>query len=282
MSFYHFTKGCLLAQIVIEGRLRVYKSLIDQNEKPTLWLTKSPVWDSACNIGKIVNAHELSSGQIYSSDEVDSMTVNNEYMKKEIGMVRILIKENIPVISWAKFKYVGGMPEILYQVIDQHSRSIGSPVDDWLCSFSEIPKEYWEGIEMYVDDQWVRWDEKLPIQEFIGLCMGCNGKQIPKESVNKSFIMAHSQCRIDFINDHYQEILRFWDDHKHKKGYIEVYVTPDYKYHPFKFIEKRIKKASFKPFGKWETNSYALVHFLWESNFTQHRLALPYEEEIHN
>lgn len=279
MNYYHYTKGSNLAKIVIEGRIRVSKSLIDKNEKPAVWLTKSPVWDNACTIERIVNAHELSSGQVYSSDEINSLSVNNEYIKQKIGMVRILIKESIPVISWTKFKYVSGISEFFYQAIDQHSRSIGSPVHDWLCSFSEIPKEYWEGIEMYVDDHWVRWDEKLPIQEFIDLCLCYNGKQLQKKNVDEDFSLTHSQCRLDFIDDHYEEIIRLWNDHKHKMGYIEVYVTPDYKSRSFEFIEKRFRRASFEPFGNSKTNSYALVHFLWEANTIQFRLALPYEEK---
>lgn len=180
MKIYHYTKGCHLANIVKEGRIRTSKTLLDKKEKPAAWLTKSPNWEVACNAGHLLNANELVSGQSYSSDEVDLVASTDDYMKKEIGMCRILISESLPVITWAKFKHVSGISEEYYDILDSHSRSVGSPVDKWICTFNSIPSKYWEGIEMYVDDQWVRWDEKINIQDFVDLCLSCNGKQLKK------------------------------------------------------------------------------------------------------
>jgi hypothetical protein len=185
MSYYHYTNGCHLAKIVNEGRIRTSKKCLDKKERPAAWLTKSPVWDLACNVGIVKNTKELAVEQDYLSDEVRIDTADYDYMKKEIGMCRILINESLPVISWAKFRYVSGIEWTSYYVIDECSRTSGSPVDKWICTFSGIPKKYWEGIEMYVDDQWVKWDEKMPIQEFVDLCLSCNGKQIAeKEMIN--------------------------------------------------------------------------------------------------
>ena len=281
MNYYHYTKGNHLAKIVNEGLIRTTDVLIEKKEKPAAWLTKSPEWEPACNIGKIFNAHELEVGKVYSSDEVDWRTVNNDYMKKEIGMCRILISESLPVISWAKFKYVSKISEAGYYALDKYSRSIGSSVSQWFCTFSGIPSKYWEGIEMFVDDQWVRWDGKMPIQEFVDLCLSCNGKQEEEDEMINGFPKKHAQCQIDFMDKYHDEIVRIWEANKDKKGYIEIYITPDYKpYHSgFEFIEKRIKKTSFKPLHKSETASYALVHFLWQATYTQYKMAVAYEKE---
>jgi hypothetical protein len=174
MTYFHYTKGCHLPSIVKDGVIETSKVLLDRHEKPAVWLTKSPKWDVACNIGQVLNYKDLVVGQVYSSDEVDWVTVNNDYMKKEIGMCRILISESLPVISWAKFKYVSGISEEMYYALDSHSRSNGSPVSAWICTFNPIPKKYWEGIEMYVDNEWVRWDGKTPIEKFIEICLSCN------------------------------------------------------------------------------------------------------------
>jgi hypothetical protein len=174
MSYYHYTKGCHLQSIVKEGMIRTSKNLLDKKEKPAAWLTKSPKWDVACNIGIVTNMHELAVGQVYSDDEVDMVTATVDYMKKEIGMCRILISDKLPTISWAKFKYASGISESMYYALDSYSRSNGSPVSEWLCTFSRIPSKYWEGIEMYVDDQWVRWDGEMPIVEFVAICLSCN------------------------------------------------------------------------------------------------------------
>ena len=174
MSYYHYTKGCHLRSIVKDGIIETSKVLVEKKEKPAVWLTKSPVWESACNAGKVLNADDFVSGEYYFVNDINSVTVTDDYMMKEIGMCRILISETLPVITWAKFKYVSKISEWMYEAIDSHSKSIGCPVDKWICTFIPIRKKYWEGIEMFVIDEWVRWDEKMPIQEFVDLCLSCN------------------------------------------------------------------------------------------------------------
>jgi hypothetical protein len=174
MSYYHYTKGCHLSKIVRDGMIRTTNNFLDKKEKPATWLTKSPVWEVGCNIGKVLNAKDFVSGQYYYVDQINLVSVNNDYMKKKIGMCRILITEALPTISWAKFKYVSGISEEWYNTFDSHFRMEGSPVGKWLCTFNPIPKKYWEGIEMFVDDQWVKWDEKIPIEKFVELCLSCN------------------------------------------------------------------------------------------------------------
>jgi hypothetical protein len=281
MSYYHYTKGCHLSKIVKDGMIKTTKISCEKKEKPAAWLTKSPEWEKACNIGKVVNHQELIPGKVYSSDDIETVTVSNDYMKKEVGMCRILISESLPTVSWAKYKYTGRVSEFFYHSFDDFSRSKGCAVGNWVCSFNPISKKYWEGIEMFVDDQWVRWDELMPIQDFVELCLSCNGKQIPEQELIYGFPKVHCQNQVDFINEHYDEIIKFWETNKHKKGYIQIYITPDYKPYPcgFKFIEKRVNTSTFKPFSAFEGESLALVHFLWEATFTQYRMGLAYEKE---
>ncbi len=174
MSYYHYTNGCHLPSIVKEGMIRTTNIGCEKKERPAAWLTKSPEWDLACNVGIVKNTKKLADEQDYLNEEVRIETADYDYMKKEIGMCRILISESLPVIPWAKFRYVSGIEWTSYYVIDECSRTSGSPVDKWLCTFSGIPSKFWEGIEMFVDDQWVRWDEKMPIKAFVKLCLSSN------------------------------------------------------------------------------------------------------------
>lgn len=257
MSYYHYTKGCHLPFIVKDGIIKTTNKGCDKKEKPATWLTKSP------------------------EGEVDTVTDPFDYMKKEIGMCRILISETLPTVSWAEFKYESGISDIMYYALDDYYRSIGQ-TGKWLCTFNSIPKKYWEGIEMVIDDQWVRWDEKMPIQEFVNICLCSNAKQIADKVNITGFTKEHCQNQLDFINNHYDEIIRLWEDNKQKKGYIQIYITPDYKPNPcgFKFIEKRVQKSTFRPFSVYEGETYALIHFLWEATYTQYRMRIAYEEEI--
>jgi hypothetical protein len=284
MSFYHYTKACLLPSILKDGIIKTTTVTYEKKEKPAVWLTKSPIWESACNIGKIINPEKLEPGRIYTSDEVKLVTVSDEYMKKEVGMVRILISETLPVISWAKFKYAGRISERWFNALDKHSRSIGCPVEKWICSFNPIPKKYWEGIEMYVDDQWVRWDEKISIRKFIEICLSCNSNEKSEELAKVEVYPENVYDECDFINKYKPEILQVWEANKGKKGYIEIYIKPDYTPYDwgFIFVEKRIKKSSFKITQESRSECYALVHFLWEATHTQYKIALPYEKVISN
>ncbi len=258
MSYYHYTKGSHLVRIVKNGIIKTINKGCEKKEKPAAWLTKSPEW------------------------EVDKFTARIDYMKKEIGMCRILISETLPTVSWAEFKNVSGISDIMYKALDDYYRSAGCQTGKWLITFNSIPKKCWEGIEMFVDDQWERWDEKMPIQEFVNLCLSCNGKQINKEEIIFGFPNVQCQNQLDFINKHYDEIIRLWEANKHKKGYIEIYVTPDYKPYPcgIKFIEKRVWKSTFTRFSVFEGETIARVHFLWEATFTQYRMGIAYDEEI--
>jgi hypothetical protein len=290
MSYYHYTNGSRLGSILKDGIIKTSKILLDKKEKPATWLTKSPEWDLACNVGIVKNTKELAVEQDYLSDEVRIETADYDYMKKEIGMCRILINESLPVISWAKFRYVSGVEWTSYYVIDECSRTSGSPVDKWICTFSEIPKKYWEGIEMFVDDQWVKWDKKISIEKFIDICLSCNGNQeihnlISDENIkdnevwNHKISKEHCQKQIDFMNAYRDEIAEFWEANKHKKGFIAVHVTDDYKLYDCGLIfkERRVKKSTFYPIlWKSRTENIALVHFFWEATFTQYRMAFAY------
>jgi hypothetical protein len=258
MSYYHYPKGSHLVSIVKNGIIKTTNKGCEKKEKPAAWLTKIP----EC--------------------EVDTVTATFDYMKKEIDMCRILISETLPTISWAEFKYVSGISGIIYHALDDLYRKFGCQNEKLFCTFNSIPKKYWEGIEMFVDDQWVRWDEKMPIQEFVNLCLSCNGKQKIDEKAIRSFPEVQCQNQVDFIYEHYDEIIRLWEANKHKKGYIQIYITPDYKPYPcgFKFIEKRVWKSTFSPFKVFEGETKALVHFLWEATFTQFRMGIAYDKEI--
>jgi hypothetical protein len=299
MSNYHYTKACHLPSILKDGIIKTSKNFLDRNEKPATWLTKSPEWDVACNIGKVLNADDFISGHYYSTDQIDLVPVNNEYMKNKIGMCRILVSEDLQTISWAKFRYVSGISESSYTLLDRHCRNIGSPVEQWLCTFRNIPSKYWEGIEMFVDDQWVKWDEKISIEKFIDLCLSCNGNYGDHCTIsNQSYKISENQkdrklrsngiskedCQkqIDFMNAYRDDIAVFWEANKHRKGYIAVHVTDDYKLYDCGLIfkEKRVKKSTFYPsLWKSRTENFALVHFFWEATFTQYRMAFAYDLE---
>jgi hypothetical protein len=99
----------------------------------------------------------------------------------------------------------------------------------------------------------------------------------PRKTMRKNGISKeHCKNQLDFIIKYRDEIMEFWEANKHKKGYVKVVITPDYKPYEcgFRFIEKRVKKSTFRILQESQTNSYALVHFLWEATYDHYRMAI--------
>jgi hypothetical protein len=281
MSYYHYTKGSHLPKIVKDGIIKTTNNGCEKREKPAAWLTKSSEWEVACNVG-IVDSEGLEVGKTYSAKDVEIKTADNEYMKQVIGMCRIVISETLPTISWAKFKYVSGISDRMYNALDEGCRSKGSPTEKWSCTFSPVPKRYWESIEMYVVDQWVSWDEKIPIEEFVELCLNCNGKLDKSINPEKLAVKDHYQNESNFMKEHHNEIVELWEANKHQRGYIEIHVNSKYKTNKadFRYVKKPFKKSDFNFSGKSITNTYALVRFLWEATNTQYSLTIPYNNAL--
>lgn len=156
------------------GGIRTSNYRLEENEMPAVWLTKSPRWDYSYKVGRINNLGELKDEQSFRPAKIFSVNISDEYMKNEIGMCRVLISEKLPTNSWATYKYVSGISKETYTGLNRFSRKNGGFANQWFCSFSPIPIKYWEGFEIFVVDQWVRWDERLAIKEFIDLCWSCN------------------------------------------------------------------------------------------------------------
>lgn len=103
-----------------------------------------------------------------------------------------------------------------------------------------------------------------------------NDRQKKDEVLINGCPKSHALSQIKYIEEHRDEIIKFWEANKHKKGYVEIYISPDYKTYScgFEFIEKQVRESSFKPLWHSDTETYALVHFLWEATFTQYKMAL--------
>ena len=74
----------------------------------------------------------------------------------------------------------------MYDQMHSFNTNKGFNVADWRCTFNTIPEKYWVGVEMFVKGEWVRWDEKISIEE---------GAQ-SKNNILKSYDL--------FLNNRYQ------------------------------------------------------------------------------
>lgn len=183
MSNYHYTKAVHLPSIINEGKIRTTIVTCDKNEKPAVWFTSSEEWEPCCNVGKM-----------------DPFTkrftaISFDEMQENFGVCRIKISEKLPTISWAKFKYAGKISDVEHYKMTEFSRKRGGKTDLWNCSLNPVNEEYFESIEMLVDNDWLTWDRSVSIEDFIELCHSCNSSnRLPEvKTMNFNKIELQSQ-----------------------------------------------------------------------------------------
>lgn len=281
MSYYHYTTGSHLAKIVKDGIIHTHRTLSYIFKKPVVWLTKSPQWDIARNVVISIENDDFGLGNTDSSTGLDYYIVSNDYMRKECGMCRIVVNENLPTTIWANYRHACQISDLHYNNIDKVSRELGSLTDLWLCSFIPITRYYWEGIEIFVGNEWIKWDEKISIERFLDLCMSCNGNNEFKSIAIEDDISEAEYKQLEFFISYEKEIIAFWEAHKHKTGYVQILINPEYELidDSFLFVEKQFDKSKFLNNYESESNNYAYVQFLWQSDYTKYKAALAYEPE---
>ncbi len=278
MSYYHLTKGLHLPSIVNEGLIRTTLISDEKKEKPAVWLTQSTDWDNACNANELISPLEAESEWINKIFGKKDRRLNFSEMRSILGLSRIKIKESLPVTTWAKYKYVGGISENFYTAFDKASREIGSPTDLWGCSFKPISIEYFESIEMMVGDEWVKWDGSFPIEKFVELCHSCNGEGSLPELVEPT-VPKYVNGQMDFIVNHEHDLIKLWEENKHKKGYLNITVMGDYDTMFSQFVEGKFWRKNFLKLAESKSGNYIYVQFNWFDTKTSYKACLAYEPE---
>lgn len=144
MNLYHYTKAVHLIRIVKDGYIKRATAFIGKNETPAVHLTYSPEWEPT----------------VWSDSKGDINKIAG-------GKARIIVKDTIKVVTWDKFKYVSGTSTAFYDSLTKTAKERNSPIDQWRQYFGKITKENWLGIEIYNNDQWIRWDGIIPIEDFV-------------------------------------------------------------------------------------------------------------------
>ena len=281
MSYYHYTNGLRLPSIVKDGIIKANRISYETNEKPTVWLTQSPKWDFACNVGVQIN-HNLEIEKIHESKQGGMVTATTDYMRAELGMCRIEVSENLPTSTWSEYKYLDCIPENIYDSFnDYYSRILGYSTDQWLCASNSIPKQYWNGIEMLAANQWVKWDEKISIEEFVQFCLSCNDKAYSDKKFEQLAIMDEYHTARTVIEAYKDSIVSFWITNKIKEGHVEIHLDKNDRLieDGIKHVKKRIPKHYFQILERSVTNTYVLINFIGGSTISQVKVAVPYKND---
>jgi hypothetical protein len=69
--------------------------------------------------------------------------------------VRIGIEFSNKVISWRKYNSLGYVTAKKYRSIVRKAKQRGVNLDDWYCSFNNMPCKDWIVIEQYVRGDWI-------------------------------------------------------------------------------------------------------------------------------
>jgi len=261
MSNYHYTKAVHLPSIINEGKIRTTIVTGAKKEKPAVWLTTSEEWEPCCSSGKIDPINN------------SSKTMSLEEMKETMGVCRIKVSEKLPTVTWAKFKYVGGITEFLHNYFTEFSDKKGGKTHLWNCSLRPITQEYFESIEMLVGNEWVAWDGNMPIGDFVNACHRLNINENLRE-IERYSLEVMLQTQFYIANE--QNIVKMWEKNKDKKGYLEVMASVDYNTCNIEFKESKAHKSSFLIAKESPTNNYIYIHILWGATKTHYKAALAY------
>lgn len=141
---WHYTTLDRLQSIMEDGVIRFATELIHKKEKPAVWVSSNPFWEYTANKGILKN------GIIRTATLEEMIHIAG-------GLARIQILDTLQVISWAKFKYVSGIPEWLYYRLQEIGYESGANPTEWFVSFKPITEEFWGKIEVNRGDKWERY-----------------------------------------------------------------------------------------------------------------------------
>ena len=264
MNNYHYTTAVNLLAIVNEGEIRTSSITHEKRERSAVWLTKSEDWENCFSPGKL-----NITGKILTRLTLDEL-------KCSIGLCRIKISDNLQTTSFAKFKHVGKVSNAYFEHLRDDLIKDRAKLELWNCSFRNITEQYFDSIEMLVDDEWVKWDGTVSIKEFVDVCHSCNSSDALPEVkiVTPEF---YGQMRF-YMNKH-DEIIEAWEANKDKRGYLEIYVKEDYDTCSIKFIEKGFKDSDFCAAEESDSGHYIYMHLLWYDTYTHYKGAFAYNPQ---
>ena len=268
MSNYHYTKAVHLANIVNDGEIRTTIITSDKKERPAVWLTRSEEWEVCC------------SGNRVDKDGRFKSRLTLKEMRETLGICRIKINESLPTTSWAKFKYVGNISDSLYESFNDFSIKTGNKTQMWNCSFKPITSEYFDSIEMLVEDDWVTWDGSISIEEFVDICHSCNANGGFPEFV---YSTKESTAEGTFLKENLMKIMETWaKDCVGRNGCLEMFVDEDYESCTINFNESDFEESDFTYIPKKNDLEYMYLNMFWKASLTQYKIAIPFFPELVN
>lgn len=142
MNYYHYTKGGHLLSILDSGVIKTAIMGFGKTEKNAVNLT--------------------------TSEDVEATAYLGAPIENQGGAFRFIINPDFKeIITWAKYKHVGRIHQLVYDGLNTVAKSHGSDVSKWYVTLSPIPKKYWLGFELLDENGWFKPYEEWEWTEYM-------------------------------------------------------------------------------------------------------------------
>lgn len=84
---------------------------------------------------------------------------------------------------------------------------------------------------------------------------------------------------MDFFSNHEKDIIKLWEENKHKNGFLDIIVMGDYDTMFPNFVEGKFLKKNFLNPVESKSGNYVYVQFHWFDTKTSYKVSLAYEPE---
>lgn len=154
-TVYHYTNKLNLKKI-LRDRAILSSPGFTEWEKPTVWLSTTPHWE---NSASSIARNRDGSFRKRSIHEVGNL-----------GMARIKIDlEKTRVFTIQQFKNISRISTRNLKRLNEFALECKSNINDWRVSFSDIPLESWEKVEVFDDFKKIWTDFKIDRKDYLEL-----------------------------------------------------------------------------------------------------------------
>lgn len=148
LRLWHYTTELHFATISEEGVLKPTGILIDNGEKPALWLSSNSNWENS--VTKVFPTKDDGYTKPLNRDEMVQMGVTP---------IRIEIDtENVKFIDWKRFKKISGISYQTALNLEDVGRENSSKPDEWYATFDLIDVSLWKSIDFWDGSKWVEYN----------------------------------------------------------------------------------------------------------------------------
>jgi hypothetical protein len=145
MRIWHYTIYDVLEAIFKSGEIKTTNIGVEAKEKPAAWFSINSDFEQTAK--KAIQ--DPQTGKIKRNQGRD------ELFKAGFQCVRIEVNQNLPFLTWKKYKNKSGISKQMAKAMEQVGIEQGANPDEWLALFKPVSLDDCLNIEIWDGKEWV-------------------------------------------------------------------------------------------------------------------------------